>query len=368
MKQLLSFIKKEFYHIFRDVRTMIIVFGIPIAQLLIFGTVIKNDIKDVHVAIYDQSKDETTKELIAKILSSDYFILERNLNNLDEVDEIFQAGVVKQVIVFENDFERKLKRDGNAAVQLILDASEPNTAKLIASYTSGIIRDFVQKENENLVMPMQIDTRNKMYYNENLESVYLFVPGLMALILMLISAMMTSISITKEKEMGTMEILLVSPLKPVQIIIGKVTPYLVLGFIDALAILGIGYFVFGVPIHGSLILLMAETLLFIFMALSLGIMISTVAKNQMIAMFISMIGLMLPTILLSGFIFAIENMPVILQWLSNVMPARWFVIIIKNIMLKGVGMNFVWKETLILLGMTVFFIFISVRKFKIRLD
>ncbi len=347
---------------------MVIVFGIPIAQLLIFGTVIKNDIKDVKIAIYDQSKDEVTSKLTNKILSSGYFMLEQNLNSIDDVESIFKAGKVKEIIVFESDFAEKLVRDGEAAVQLIADASEPNTAKLITTYTSGILRDFIKKEMGDYQMPMQIDTRTKMYFNENLESVYLFVPGLMALILMLISAMMTSISITREKELGTMEILLVSPLKPIQIIIGKVTPYLLLGFVDALAIIGIGHFIFGVPINGSLILLFAETLLFIMMALCLGILISTVAKDQMVAMFISMIGLMLPTILLSGFIFPIENMPEILQWLSHIMPARWFIVIIKNIMLKGVGFMFVWKETIILIGMTLFFIALSVKKFKIRLE
>ncbi|MBI9033452.1 MAG: ABC transporter permease [Bacteroidales bacterium] len=368
MKQLISFIKKEFFHIFRDVRTMVIVFGIPVAQLLIFGTVIKNDISDVHIAIYDQSKDEVTHKLTNKLLSSGYFILDENLNNIDDIESIFKAGKVKEVIVFETDFAKKLIRDGQAAVQLIADASEPNTAKLITTYTSGIIRDFIKKEKGGYVMPMQINTQTKMFFNENLESVYLFVPGLMALILMLISAMMTSISITREKELGTMEILLVSPLKPIQIIIGKVTPYLFLGFVDALAIIGIGHFVFGMPVNGSLILLLAETLLFILMALCLGILISTVAKDQMVAMFISMIGLMLPTILLSGFIFPIENMPDILQWLSHAMPARWYIVVIKNIMIKGVGFMYVWKETLILIGMTLFFIALSVKKFKIRLE
>jgi ABC-2 type transport system permease protein len=180
--------------------------------------------------------------------------------------------------------------------------------------------------------------------------------------------MMTSISITREKELGTMEILLVSPLKPVQIIIGKVLPYLLLSIANAFVIILIGNLVFGVPISGSFILLMLQTILFILMALCLGILISTVAKDQMAAMFISMIGLMLPTIILSGFIFPIKNMPEILQWLSHIMPARYFITIIRSIMLKGVGILFVWKETLILIGMTLFFIAVSVKKFKIRLE
>lgn len=368
MKQLKSFIKKEFYHIFRDPRTMLILFGIPIAQLLIFGTVIKNEIKDVHIAIYDQAKDETSQKITNKILSSGYFILDQNLENINDIDAIFKKGKVKQVIVFESDFGQKLTREGKANVQLIADASDPNLARLTISYTTGIINDYIRDLFPNLKLPLQIEPEVRMYFNEEMRSAYMFVPGVMALILMLISAMMTSISITREKELGTMEILLVSPLRPSQIIVGKVLPYLLLSIANAFIIVLMGHFVFQVPILGSFILLMLETVLFILMALCLGILISTIAKNQMTAMFISMIGLMLPTIILSGFIYPIDNMPVVLQWLSHVMPARYFITIIRSIMLKGVGLFFVWKETLVLIGMTLFFIAVSVKKFKIRLE
>lgn len=368
MTQLLSFIKKEFFHIFRDPRTMLILFGIPVAQLLIFGTVIKSEIQDVHIAIHDQSKDVTTQEITNKLLSSGYFILDENLENTNDVEAIFRKGKVKEVIVFESNFGEKLIKEGKANVQLIADASDPNTARLVISYTTGIINDYIRKMYPNLEMPLQIQSEVRMYFNEEMKSAYMFVPGVMALILMLISAMMTSISITREKELGTMEILLVSPLKPVQIIVGKVLPYLLLSIVNAFVIVLIGHFVFGVPVTGSFILLMLETILFILMALCLGILISSAAKNQMTAMFISMIGLMLPTIILSGFIYPIENMPEILQWLSHIMPARYFITIVRSIMLKGVGILFVWKETLILAGMTLFFIGVSVRKFKIRLE
>jgi ABC-2 type transport system permease protein len=347
---------------------MLILFGIPIAQLLIFGTVIKSEIQDVHIAIHDQSKDVTTQEITNKLLSSGYFILDENLENTNDVESIFKKGEVKEVIVFESNFGEKLVKEGKANVQLIADASDPNTARLVISYTSGIINDYIKKMYPTLELPLQIQPEVRMYFNEEMKSAYMFVPGVMALILMLISAMMTSISITREKELGTMEILLVSPLKPVQIIVGKVLPYLLLSIVNAFVIVLIGHFVFGVPITGSFILLMLETILFILMALCLGILISTVAKNQMTAMFISMIGLMLPTIILSGFIYPIENMPVVLQWFSHIMPARYFITIIRGIMLKGVGILFVWKETLILVGMTLFFIAVSVRKFKIRLE
>jgi ABC-2 type transport system permease protein len=313
MKQLKSFIRKEFYHIFRDIRTMLILFGIPITQLLIFGTVIKNEISNVPIAIYDQSKDDVTAVISAKLLSSGYFLLDENLESTTDIDKIFKKGHVKQVVIFENNFGEKLRREGIAGVQLIADASDPNMARLVTSYTAGIINDHIQKMNPDVQRPLQIIPEVRMYFNEEMKSAYQFVPGTMALILMLVSALMTSISITREKETGTMEILLASPLRPVQIIVGKVLPYLLLSVANAFIIVLMGKLVFGVPVKGSFILLMLETILFIMMALCLGILISTVAKNQMVAMFISLIALMLPTIILSGFIFPIENMPSVLQ-------------------------------------------------------
>ena len=368
MKQFFGFVKKEFYHIFRDIQTMLVLFGIPIAQLLIFGYVVTNEIKDIKIAIYDQSKDDVTLQISNKIISSGYFILEKDLDHISNIEDIFKEGDVKEVIIFEPDFAKNLQREGIANVQLIADASDANTANLIVNYTNGILMDYIQKENQLVNQPLQIDTEVRMVFNEGLKSVYMFVPGTMALILMLVSAMMTSISIAREKEMGTMEVLLVSPLKPVQIIVGKVIPYVTLAFVNAITIILIGYFVFGMPLKGSIWLLLFESFLFISMALSLGIFISTMAKSQQVAMFISIFALMLPTLLLSGFIFPIENMPVLLQWLSHLMPPKYFIIIIKNIMLKGTGFMYIWKETLILTGMMLFFIALSVKKFKIRLE
>ena len=368
MKQFLGFVKKEFYHIFRDIRTMLVLFGIPVAQLLIFGYVVTNEVKDIKIAIYDQSKDAVTRQISNKITSSGYFILENNLNHISNIEDIFKKGNVKEVIVFEADFAKKLQRDGVASIQLLADASDANTANLIVNYTTAILMDYIQKENQLVDQPLQINTEIRMVFNEGLKSVYMFVPGTMALILMLVSAMMTSISIAREKEMGTMEVLLVSPLKPVQIIVGKVIPYVTLAFVNAITIILIGYFVFGMPLKGSIWLLLFESFLFISMALSLGIFISTMAKSQQVAMFISIFALMLPTLLQSGFIFPIENMPVLLQWISYLMPPKYFIIIIKNIMLKGTGLMYIWKETLILFIMMLFFIALSIKKFKIRLE
>jgi len=369
MKQFIGFLRKEFLHIFRDPRTMIIIFGIPVVQLLLFGKVINTDIQNAKIAILDQSHDNTTQKITSKLLSSGYFVLAKELQPGEDVEDVFRKGTAKMVVSFGPNFEQDLERDGKEDVQLLADASDPNTARILTSYAGGIINDFVKKEKlQNIQLPNQINVEVRMLYNEGLKSVYMFVPGIMAMILMLISAMMTSISISKEKELGTMEVLLASPLKPIQIVLGKVTPYLLLSFINALTIILLGVFVFGVPIRGSFFLLMAESFLFIMMALSLGILISTVAPNQMVAMFISLLGLMLPTILLSGFIFPIQNMPVPLRIVSNIIPPRWFIVIIRNIMLKGTGILYIWKETLVLIFMSFTFIALSIRNFKIRLE
>jgi ABC-2 type transport system permease protein len=363
-----GFIIKEFYHIFRDVRTMVILFGMPIVQVLIFGFAISTEVKDAEIAILDYSKDHMSLELSNKIISSEYFLLNENLKDESQIETAFRAGDIKEVIIIGDQFARRLEKEQNASIHVIADASDPNMASLILNYTNGIIQNYMKEKFGDHVLPIEINTEYKMMFNSGLKSVFMFVPGTITVILMLVSAMMTSISITREKEMGTMEVLLVSPLKPFQIVVGKVIPYVVLSFINAITILVLAFYVFGMPVQGSLVLLLAESLLFIIMALSLGILISTVAKNQQIAMMMSMFALMLPTILLSGFIFPIENMPLVLQWLCNIMPSKWFIIIVKDIMLKGVGMEYVWKETLIILGMTILFIALSVRKFKIRLE
>ena len=367
MKRFTGFVIKEFFHIFRDYRTLLILFGMPAVQLLLFGYVVTNEIKDARIAIYDASKDEVTRKISEKILSSGYFILEKNLTNYTEIAPTFREGKTKLVLVFGSNFAEKLQRNGKADIQILGDASDPNTANILVNYATGIINNYLISIN-NEQMPMRILPEMRMQYNPGLKSVFMFVPGIMAMLLMLISALMTSLSLTREKELGTMELLLVSPLRPIQIIIGKVIPYVLLAFIDACIILGMGKFVFGVPIEGSLILLLAESLLYITMALSLGILISSITNSQQVAMTISLVALMLPTILLSGFIYPVENMPGILQVLCYLMPPKYFITIIKDIMLKGNSFIFVWKETLILMSFTLAFIMISIKKFNIRLD
>ncbi|NLF44261.1 MAG: ABC transporter permease [Bacteroidales bacterium] len=368
MKRLSGFIKKEFLHIFRDIRTTVILIGMPVIQILLFGYVITNEIKNTNIAILDQSGDSQTTKITNKLASSGYFEIKEVLHSPNQIEQSLKKGDVKLVVVFEPGFASNMMREGLAHVQLIADASDANTANMLVSYARAIITDYAQSQADIQAAPMQITQEVRMLYNEDLKGAYMFVPGTMALILMLLSAMMTSISIAREKEMGTMEVLLVSPLKPSLIVMGKVAAYIGLAFLNAIVIIVLGVFVFGMPIMGSLSLLMLESLLFICMALSLGILISSVTSSQQVAMFISMLALLLPTMLLSGFIFPVSNMPLVLQWISYIIPAKYFIIILKNIMLKGAGFMFVWKETLILFGMMVFFIILSIKKFKTRLE
>ena len=368
MKRFIGFVTKEFYHIFRDKRTLFILFGMPIAQIILFGFAITNEINNVNIAILDQSKDVATQKIIAKINASKYFVVKQNISHENEIENVFKKGKVKAVLVFENHFIKNLETKKQAKVQVITDATDPNIANTVTNYVNAILQNYTQQLNRNNPTAYSIQTQTQLYYNAELKSVFNFVPGVMTIILMLVSAMMTSISITREKEMGTMEVLLVSPLKPFQVIIGKVFPYIFLSIINATIIVLLGYFVFKMPIVGSLFLLAFESILFIITALSLGILISTVTDSQQTAMMISLFGLMLPVIILSGFIFPISSMPLPMQIISNIIPAKWFIIIVKAVMLKGASVSVIWKETLILIGMTAAYILLSFKKYKNRLE
>lgn len=361
-------IKKEFYHIIRDPRTLLIIFILPIVQILLFGYVITNEVKNAKVAIYDKSYDNATRKLKSRVFATDYFEYSGVVRSSDAIEEKFKKGEIKEVIVFESNFAEKLKKDNLADIQIIVDASNPNTGRIISNSTQAIIQNYVRDINKNAELPFRVDIIPSMLYNPELKSAFMFVPGVMALLLTLISALMTSIAITREKESGTMEMLLVSPFKAGHIIAGKVIAYAILSMINAGGILLLANLVFGLPVNGSLLLLLAECLLFVLTALSLGILISTITKNQRTAMMISSVGLLMPTMLLSGFIFPIDNMPRIIQILTNIVPAKWFIIIIKSIMFKGTGIEYYWLETAILVGMTIIFISMSIRNFKDRLE
>ena len=374
MKTFLGFVVKEFRHIFRDRRTLVILFGMPIIQLVLFGFAIRNEVSEVPIVLLDLAHDEATHAITQKLIASPYFDVVGSIP-YGAVDDAFRKGRAKAAVVFEPGFERRLLRDGAAVVQVVTDATEPNTANTILAYLRAIVADYqadlpagvLAAQGLQGATGVRIVSETRMRFNPELRSVVLFVPGLIALILMLVCALMTSITITREKEVGTMEVLLVSPLRPAQIIVGKVMPYLTLSVVNVVTILFLARTVFRVPVRGSVSLLMAECLLFIVCALALGIFISTRTSSQQTAMMISLAGLLLPTVILSGFIFPISSMPAPLQIVSHIVPAKWFLIIIRAIMIKGVGIGVFWKETLVLAAMAAVLLAASVRNFNVRL-
>ena len=363
----LSFIKKEFLHIFRDPRTMLITLGMPIVQIILFGFAITTEVKNVNIAVFDTSHDVSTQRIINQLQASEYFEIKQMLNSANEINTVFNEGKVELVVVFSDRFDENLLHTGKASVQLIADATDPNQATMLIGYASNIIADYQQELLREHRIPFLIEPEAHMLYNPQMKSAYNFVPGVMGLILTLICAMMTSIAIVREKEMGTMEILLVSPVKPIFIILVKVVPYLTLSIMNIISILLLSVFVLGVPVSGSLFWLAIVALMFIFVALSFGILISSVATTQVTAMLASGMLLMMPVLLLSGMIFPIESMPAILQWISNIIPARWFISAVRKVMIEGLGGSHVFWEIIILAGMALFLIAVSVKKFKVRL-
>ncbi|UII21001.1 ABC transporter permease [Fulvivirga ligni] len=368
MKQLLSFIRKEFYHVFRDRKTLLMLFGLPIAQIVLFGFALSTEVKNAKLAVIDYSKDADTKEIVDKVAASDYFDIAINLSSEKELEDVFKRGEIKAALVFPENFSGDLKHLNSAHIQVITDASDINTANTISNYLTSIISDYQLDLMKNSSVPYQIIPDQRMLYNPQLKGEYTFIPGMMAMIMMLVCVMMTAIAIVKEKEMGTMEILLVSPFKPLMVIVSKFIPYLVIALVNVTSILVLSWVFLGLGVRGSIFLLYAESLLFILTSLALGLLISIISDSQQTAMFGSLMATMLPTLLLSGFMFPVENMPVALQVVSNVVPSRWFYIIVKSIMIKGLGIADLWKETLILVGMTVFLLLLSIKKFKIRLS
>jgi len=368
MRQFTFFIKKEFYHLLRDPRTMIILFGMPLMQILIFGFALTNEVKNSRIAILDNAKDAATQSIIQRLEASRYFDIVQVLSGNPELQPVFQEGKIKLAIVFPAGFQESLGHENAAPIQLIADATDPNVANTLTNYASSIILDYQASIMDRAAVPMTIKTEMRMLYNPQLKGSYNFVPGVMAMVLMLVCAMMTSISIVREKELGTMEIILVSPIVPIRVVIAKMVPYFLLSAVNIASILMLSVFVLDVPIQGNLVLLVSECLLFTITVLALGLLISSVADSQQVAMLISLMGLFLPTIMLSGFMFPVENMPVPLQVISNIVPAKWFYYIVKNVMIKGLTFSYIWKETLILVGMTVFFMVVSIKKFKIRLE
>lgn len=366
MKQFSSFIRKEIYHITRDPLTLVIMFLLPVIMLLILGFAVSTEIKNTSFVVLDESKTTETRLLIDKLNTNEYFHLAGYLHTIEEVEKSFQNGDTKLAVIIPSNFGNDLGRTGTE-IQVMVDASDPNGASTIINYFQSIFMQYRQEViMTNPTAPI-INTQIKMLYNPQMKSAYNIIPGMIGMLMLLICALMTSISVVREKELGTMEILLVSPLKPATIMFAKAIPYLIVAFLDVILVLIIAYFVFSVPIAGNILLILLISLIYIFTALALGLLISTITQTQQTAMITSGVGLMLPSMLLSGLIFPISSMPAILQWISHIIPARWFIEALRDVMIKGLGFEAIWKQFLILLSMAIVLMNISIRKFKNRL-
>jgi len=373
---LLGLLRKETYHILRDRRTLVVITLIPILQVIIFGAAIRTDVEHIRLAIVDPTPDAITLALRARFAATDTFRIVRVAPTASAVDPLFQRGDAQAAVLFEPGFATRLGQGLPARVQIIADTTEPNTGSAVQAYALQVIQTYESELGSvtpglkagSTRGPIRIVPQVSTRFNPTRESSNLFVPGLMAFVLTIISSLMTAISLTREKETGTLETLLVSPLRPWQIIVGKVAPYLAIGFISVVGVIVEARLVFHVPLVGSLALLLAEGLLFILVSLALGILISARTSSQRVAMFGAMLGTMLPTMLLSGFIFPLESLPWPLQALSLVVPARWFVTVARGIMLKGIGLDYLWRDTAVLAGMALALLVLSTRSFKPRLE
>lgn len=353
MKQFFAFVHKEFHHILRDKRTMLILLGMPVVQMLLFGFAINMEVQNIRTVAFDPAQDAATRHIYERVSANNSFQPMRYANSPEEVNRLLREGKIDLALIFESNFEKNLVHSKKARVQIIADASDPNRGTLAVNYVTAIIHQYQQERFQTEAIPYQIEMENKLLYNPELKSVYTFVPGIMGLVLLIICSIMTSISIVREKEQGTFEMLLASPLKPTTVLTAKTVPYLVLSIINLISILLLSVFVLHVPIRGSVPLLTAVSILFIFLSLSLGLLISSAVKTQVSAVLISGIGLMMPTLILSGMIFSIDNMPLPLQWISAIVPARWYISAVRKIMVEGLGFAHVIKETAILVLMVL---------------
>ena len=352
MKQFISFVIKEGRHILRDKRTMLILFGMPVVLMLIFGFAITTDVRNVRTIVVTSSTDHLTQQAVERLAASEYFTITAAVATPKEAEQLIRNQKADMAIVFSNDFASK-----RGGVQFIVDGADPNMAQQWANYATGVMT--------NLSGSM---VNAKMLYNPQMRSAYNFVPAIMGMLLMLVCAMMTSISIVREKERGTMEVLLVSPVRPLMIIVAKAIPYLVLAFVILTVILLMGHYVLGVPLHGSIIWIYLVSTIYIMLALSLGLLISNIATTQLMALLLSAMVLLVPIVMLSGMLFPIESMPKILQWIALVVPPRYYIEAMRKLMIMGVGLGEVMRETLILTGFTVVLLAVALAKFNKRLE
>jgi ABC-2 type transport system permease protein len=367
LNALRAFIVKEFHHILRDRQTLTILLLMPLVQVVLFGFALRSDVRDIRLAVVDPAPDHATMDLRARFVGTGRVSIVAISKTPDAIEPLFRRGSADVALVFESGFASHLESTEPAHLLVAIDASDPNTGTTYLNYTRAVISAY-QSELNARSHPVRIATQTRMRFNPTLESVNLFVPGLIALVLVLVSSLMTAISLSREKERGTMEVLLVSPLRPQQIIVGKVLPYLVLAFANVLTALLAAWAIFHVPFRGSLLLLLAESTLYTLVSLALGVLVAARTASQRAAMLTAMLATMLPSTLLSGMIFPIASMPGWLQPVTNIVPAKWFIVISRGIMLKGVGLDILWRETLVLSAMALLLLAAAMRSFKPRLD
>lgn len=368
MKQFIAFVRKEFDHILRDTWTTVILAILPVIMLILFGFALNSDVKNSPLMVVDPSRDAVTEGIAARLAASEYFTFGGYLESEAGAESAFRSGKASLVIAFSDNFRENVQRTGDAAVAVIADGSDPNQAMVLVNYATNIIRDSLRGNAPADELPFSVAPSVKLLYNPGMKSAFNFVPGVMGMVLMLICAMMTSISITKEKEKGTMEVLLASPINPLIILLAKTVPYFALSAVNLATILIFAVLALDVPIAGSLALLIVVSLLFIFVALAFGLLISSVVSSQMVALLISGMGLMLPIMMLSGMMFPIENMPLPLRAIAQVLPAKWYISAVRNIMIKGAGIRAVASDVAVLAVMATALMGVSFKKFKARLE
>ena len=366
--QFLAFTRKEFFHILRDRKTLLVLVVLPISQLLIFGFALNSSLTEMPTAVLDMSNDRMSRQIVSEIDASSTFKIVEYVSSMQEVDELFKSGKLSLVLVFMPGFEREIKRTGKGNMQVIIDASLQINASTLESYILATLLTYQQKINAGRELPIQIIPEVKMRYNPRLNSAFHFVPGVIGIVLMLVCSMMASLAIVKEKESGTMEVLLVSPVRPPVIILAKLMPYLLIGMINIVVILLISVFVLKVPVAGNIFLLFFVGTIFTLSSLALGIMVSVLTKTQRSAIIISIAGLMLPAITLSGFIFPLDSLSMGMKVIVHAMPVTLFISSARNIMIKGLGMEAVYPELCGLVVITVVLIAISTKCFKNRLS
>ena len=355
MKQFVSFVIKETKHILRDKRTMLILFGMPVVMMLLFGFAITTDVKNVRTVVVTSQMDHQTQQVVERLSHSEYFTITATVRTPQEGERLIRSQKADMAVVFAGDFASK-----RSGLQLIVDGSDPNMAQQWTNYARQTILSPLTPHHSPL--------STKLLYNPQMKSAYNFVPAIMGMLLMLICAMMTSISIVREKERGTMEVLLVSPVRPLMVIIAKAVPYLVLAFVILIVILLMARYVLGVPLAGSLFWIVMVSIIYILLALSLGLLISNVAQTQLVALLLSAMVLLMPVVMLSGMMFPVESMPQILQWIAAVIPPRYYIDAMRKLMIMGVGIGEVMKEVTILVAMTALLLTIALKKFNVRLE